>query len=323
MSVSHSKPNAGLRIFSKFLAIMTFFLIFAGSMVTSTGSGLAVPDWPLSYGMLFPPMVGGVFYEHGHRLLAATVGFFTVVMVLWIRARETRLWVKRLSALALLTVILQGMLGGITVLFYLPLLVSTAHAILGQTFFLITLFLAYSYSNEFFRTESQSANHVSHFTKWAWGFLALVYVQLLLGALMRHAEAGLAVPDFPTMAGYWWPSLSSAAIQNINAERFMMGLDPVSTLQVGLHLAHRLGAIFVLAGGVFLTRQACYLLPKKSLAQRTAYWIMAALCVQIMLGVTVILTVKQPLITSFHVWLGAGILGLSALLLMRTRQTSL
>ena len=79
-----------LRRFTKFVAAATLFLIFAGAMVTSTGSGLAVPDWPLSYGMLMPPMVGGIFYEHGHRMIAATVGFLTVLQAIWLQVRARR-----------------------------------------------------------------------------------------------------------------------------------------------------------------------------------------------------------------------------------------
>ena len=322
MSESSHTTHSALRAYSKFLAVMTFLLVFAGSLVTSTGSGLAVPDWPLSYGMLFPPMVGGVLYEHGHRLLAASVGFFTVVMLVWVRFVESRQWVRNLSALALLAVILQGVLGGLTVLFYLPLAISTAHAILGQTFFLITLFLAYSYSTELTnRSNERAVQTVSEaaFVKWAWWFLALVYLQLLLGALMRHSEAGLAVPDFPTIGGSWLPLLSEQVLQNINAKRFVMNLDTVTSLQVLLHLAHRIGAVFVIVGTILLNGQARKLLVKTSKARQVANWILVCVLFQVTLGAIVIWTAKQPLITSLHVLLGASILGLSALLLMRSK----
>ena len=116
-------------------ALSTLFLIFAGGMVTSTGSGLAVPDWPLSYGTLFPPMIGGVFYEHGHRMIATVVGFLTLCLAVWLWFKEERQWVKVLGLCCLGAVIVQGLLGGITVLFYLPTLVSVAHGVLAQTFF--------------------------------------------------------------------------------------------------------------------------------------------------------------------------------------------
>src|SRR5213079_182823 len=109
-----------LRNFTKFVAAATLFLIFAGAMVTSTGSGLAVPDWPLSYGRLMPPMVGGIFYEHGHRMVATTVGLLTIGLVIWLTRREPRAWVRRLGWAALAAVVAQGVLGGLTVIFLLP-----------------------------------------------------------------------------------------------------------------------------------------------------------------------------------------------------------
>ena len=109
-----------LRRFTKFVAASTLFLIFAGAMVTSTGSGLAVPDWPLSYGMLMPPMVGGIFYEHGHRMIAATVGFLTVLQAIWLQVRARKRFLKILGWSAVGAVIAQGVLGGLTVLFLLP-----------------------------------------------------------------------------------------------------------------------------------------------------------------------------------------------------------
>src|SRR5436305_2120230 len=106
-----------LRHFTKFVAAATLFLIFAGAMVTSTGSGLSVPDWPLSYGMLMPPMVGGVFYEHSHRIVASLVGALTLALALWTARAEARPGVRRLAWAALAAVVAQGVLGGLTVIF--------------------------------------------------------------------------------------------------------------------------------------------------------------------------------------------------------------
>src|SRR5882762_6709178 len=120
----------------------TLMLLFVGGLVTSTGSGLAVPDWPLSFGQVFPPMVGGVLFEHGHRLAATAVGCLTVVLALWTVVGDARASVRALGLLALLAVVLQGLLGGITVLYKLPLAVSVTHAYLAQTFFCLTVTLA-------------------------------------------------------------------------------------------------------------------------------------------------------------------------------------
>ena len=144
-----------LNRFSKLVCFSTLFLIFVGGMVTSTGSGLAVPDWPLSYGMLFPPMVGGVFYEHGHRMVAAAVGFLMLCLAIVLGRSQQRPWIKYLGLSALGVVILQGILGGITVRFFLPKPVSIGHGVLAQTFFILTIILAYSLSEERKKRESE------------------------------------------------------------------------------------------------------------------------------------------------------------------------
>src|SRR3972149_5273960 len=140
MPTMYNKP---LHRFATITAFATFLLVIAGGLVTSTGSGLAVPDWPLSYGKLMPPMVGGVFYEHSHRMVATFVGLLTVILTVWIWRKEKRRWVRVLSLVALLAVILQGLLGGLTVLFLLPTGVSVGHAALAQTFFCVVTSLAF------------------------------------------------------------------------------------------------------------------------------------------------------------------------------------
>ena len=134
--------------FTRILVVTTFLLLIAGGLVTSTGSGLAVPDWPLSYGRLMPPMVGGILFEHGHRMIAATIGLLTLVLTLVILGREPRRWVRGLALAAFGAVVLQGILGGLTVLWRLPTSVSVAHACLGQTFFVLVTLLATIYGEQ-------------------------------------------------------------------------------------------------------------------------------------------------------------------------------
>src|SRR5687767_5859274 len=132
------RPEARSRALHRYAivtAVATLLLIVAGGLVTSTESGLSVPDWPLSYGRLMPPMVGGVFYEHGHRMVATAVGLLTVVLAVWLARREPRPWVRRLGWLALAAVVAQGLLGGLTVIYLLPTAISVAHACLAQAFF--------------------------------------------------------------------------------------------------------------------------------------------------------------------------------------------
>ena len=136
-----------LPVFAPIVAASTAVLIFAGGLVTSTGSGLSVPDWPNTYGWFmwaFPvsKMVGGIFYEHLHRLVASTVGFLIVILAIWLARAEPRRWVRKLGYLALAAVITQGILGGITVLWYLPDAVSIAHASLAQIVFCLTVTIA-------------------------------------------------------------------------------------------------------------------------------------------------------------------------------------
>lgn len=314
--------NDSLRLYTRFLVLLTFFLIFAGGMVTSTGSGLAVPDWPLSYGMLFPPMVGGVFYEHGHRLVATTVGLLTTILLIWVFKSELRPKVKKLVLVSWIAVCLQGVLGGLTVKFLLPLAVSTAHAIMGQTFFLLTIIIAYCYSKEDkdrFKNFNLEKLPITKVRTRAKLFLGLIYVQLLLGAVQRHAEAGLAVPDFPTMGGHYFPTWD-ILIQNVNIMRYNMDLDPVSSLQVGLNLAHRFGALVVLVCTflfVYTTRKELEDFKK---ALQTLYTLLGLVLLQVLLGITVIWTEKHSFITSLHVVIGALILGLSLLFLLRTSR---
>src|SRR5438105_3239205 len=144
----HPLPEGeGLHRFALFTACCTAVLIFLGGLVTSTESGLSVPDWPTTYGwnmftFPFSKWVGGIFFEHSHRLMASFVGFLTVILALWTWLGEKRRWVRWLSACALGAVILQGILGGLTVLLLLPAPISTLHACLAQTFLCLIIALA-------------------------------------------------------------------------------------------------------------------------------------------------------------------------------------
>ena len=153
--IQHPQPTpAWLRRFTKLVAALTLFLIFAGAMVTSTGSGLSVPDWPTTYGwnmFTFPlsKWVGGIFYEHGHRLLASTVGFLCIVQALWLQFREPKKFVRRLGWLSLTAVVVQGVLGGLTVIFLLPKVISVSHAALAEIFFCLNVAIAFSNGGSF------------------------------------------------------------------------------------------------------------------------------------------------------------------------------
>src|SRR5262249_39124281 len=125
-----STMSRAVHRYAVIVACATFFLIIAGANVTSHDAGLATSDWPLSNGQVFPKMVGNLFWEHGHRLVAASVGLLTIGLAVCLQIREKRPWVRRLGWIALAGVIAQGLLGGLTVKMNLPLVVSAAHATL-------------------------------------------------------------------------------------------------------------------------------------------------------------------------------------------------
>jgi len=316
--ISGIKVSPFLRIFSKIVCYSTLFLIFVGSLVTSTGSGLAVPDWPLSYGTLFPPMVGGVFYEHGHRMVASAVGFLVLILAFCIMKLETRRWVKILGFAALGAVILQGLLGGLTVLLFLPTPVSVIHGVLAQTFFVITIVLAYALSKEYAgRISLDSPVKHSKLIRYALVFTIVVYLQLILGAIMRHTGSGLAIPDVPTMGGQWWPTFDDKMLSWINYVRFDLNLDPVTLGQVAIHFCHRLMAGFIFIFSVFLTIAGLKEYRNNDSVYKTILALGILICVQVGLGILTVLTHKLPYLTSFHVVTGAATLGVCVLMCLR------
>ena len=283
-------------------ALATLLLIFAGALVTSTGSGLAVPDWPLSYGQLFPPMVGGVFYEHGHRMTAACVGLLMTALACWIFARERRRWVGRLAACALGAVILQGVLGGITVLFLLPTSVSVIHACLAQAFFGLTVTLAVVTGSSWSSVaEARSSCPGDHLLRTlAVCLTGAVYLQLILGAVMRHTGAGLAIPDFPLAFGRLVP--------------------PLATTGVVLNFGHRIWAIAILAMAAWAAARALRRHRNESRLWVPSLAAAGLVGVQITLGAFTVWTGKQVIPTSLHVACGALVLAASLVLALQAHR---
>jgi heme a synthase len=181
--------SRGLNRFAILVACATFFLIIAGALVTSNDAGLATSDWPLSNGQVFPKMVGNLFWEHGHRMVATTVGMLTIALMVYILLKEKRRWVRRLGVCALLAVIAQGLLGGLTVKLMLPLPVSTAHATLAQLFFCITVSLAVFTSRSWIEArplppEEKGTVPLRYLCTAA---LVTIFLQLIIGATLRHS----------------------------------------------------------------------------------------------------------------------------------------
>src|SRR5437870_4786594 len=180
--------NRVLHRFALLVACATFFLIIAGALVTSHDAGLATPDWPLSNGQVFPKMVGNLFWEHGHRLVATTVGLLTIALVVYLFRSEKRRWVRRLGLLALAAVIAQGLLGGLTVKLLLPLWVSSAHATLAQLFFCtmvsLSVFTSPGWNAPRTAVEESEAPSLRYLCA---GACVVILAQLVLGATLRHS----------------------------------------------------------------------------------------------------------------------------------------
>ena len=177
--------------FAVFLAGATLVLIVLGALVTSNDAGLSVPDWPTSFGSLYeiPPMVGGVKYEHGHRMFAEFIGLLIIAMAVWTQRVERRKWMRALGWIALAAVVGQGVLGGLTVLFYLPWAISTAHATLAQTIFCVVTVMALFTSRGWLQDSELIVEHgVTPSTPTLTAITAAcVWVQLILGAAFRHS----------------------------------------------------------------------------------------------------------------------------------------
>src|SRR5262245_13086297 len=281
--------NLALHRFAVFTACSTVVLIFIGGLVTSTDSGLSVPDWPTTYGwnMFTFPMskwVGGILYEHGHRLVASFVGFLTVVLTIWTWLKEDRPSVRWLAAAALGAVILQGVLGGLTVIFLLPPPISTAHACLAQTYFCLVIALALVTAPSWKRglpTVQQRRNLTPRLPVLCAATTAAVYVQLLMGALMRHTGAGLAIPDFPLAFGRIIP--------------------PFTSEKVVIHFAHRVGALVVATMIIWTFSRIYRHHSGQSLLMRPALLMLASLVLQITLGAFTVWTAKSVIPTTAHV----------------------
>lgn len=308
------KANIALHRFAVFTSVSTFLLIIAGGLVTSTDSGLAVPDWPLSYGQLMPPMVGGIFYEHGHRMVATFVGFLSTVLAIWLWRREERKWVRVLGFAALLTVITQGILGGITVLYLLPVWVSTMHATLAQSFFSLTIVLAIVTSPSWKAHSPADIGRLTRTHTLALLATGAVLLQLVLGAVMRHSGSGLAIPDFPLSYTHWVPTTSSDELASINEFRLTYyDLPPVEMGQIWIHFAHRVWAVFVTL--IVLANVLHVLRNFKEPKMREPAIIQGLLVlVQVLLGALTVWTGKGVQISTAHVAVGALLLGTSVAL---------
>ena len=292
------EKGRALHRFAVLTACATFFLIFVGGLVTSTGSALAVPDWPLAFGKLIPAWEGGIRFEFGHRLAAGTVVILTLALMALTWRAEPRRWVRQLVALAFGLIIVQAILGGITVLFELPLAIAVAHAATAQALFCLMVSIAI-----FTNPRWESTPHIDDteariaLPTLAAVTTAIIYMQILIGAVMRHMSAGLVIPDFPLSFGQLVP--------------------PLFDKYIAINFAHRCGAVVVTA--MVLWTVARVILTHREVAplRRPALGLFLLLVMQICLGALTIWTGRSVLPTTSHVAVGAGVLATSLTLTLR------
>ena len=306
-------PVRPVRIATRTVAVSVFLLLIAGALVTSTGSGLAVPDWPLSYGKLMPPMVGGILYEHGHRLIAATVATMVGLQILLLGFGRTDRTTFRLGLGAFGAILAQAVLGGLTVLFLLPPAVSSSHAGLAQIVFALTATVALRtslfwgrFAEEAPRAAVDPAARARAFRLALWAAGA-TYVQILLGAIVRHTGAGLAIPDWPLSFGKVVPTGAEWAGDGVLAQ-----------------FTHRTFAWAVVALVVAAALALRKLDALPGLRRLSTLWLVL-LAAQVTLGATSVWTAKAVWATAAHLAVGgllwvAGVL--SAVLLARLAALS-
>jgi cytochrome c oxidase assembly protein subunit 15 len=273
--------------------------------------------------MIMPPMVGGILYEHGHRMIATFVGLLTIALAVWLWKQEERRWLKVLGIVALGAVITQGLLGGLTVVFLLPTAISVSHATLAQTFFSIVssiaLFTSRWWQSDYPRLERDAISSILRFS-----FLTTltVYIQLILGALMRHTGSGLVIPDFPLAYGQLFPSLSPEALARYNHDLIYSDIrlfadGAVTSSQIVIHMLHRIWAVLVTAMIVALSWKLLRTPQMIPMIRRHASALLGLLVIQLALGAYTVLSRKAVEITTAHVATGALILVTCVLVFFR------
>jgi cytochrome c oxidase assembly protein subunit 15 len=288
-------------------------------MVTSKNAGLAVPDWPTTFGynmFLFPvsKWIGGVLFEHTHRLIASTVGFLTILLAIWLWRVEDRQSVKTLGLLAVAGVILQGILGGLRVTM-LKDQIGIFHACLAQAFLGLIVLIAIVTTN-FWRSLSANIDAPKFWTikTIAVATTIAIYAQLALGATMRHQHKDLAILDFPTANSAWIPDTSAAALAKINVWRDARALSDVDAFQVWLQMAHRFLAVVIgIAVIMFFVRVSRDAREIVALRRLSVFWVILFF-VQFTLGAWTIWSNKAADVGTTHVAVGAIMLsfGVSA-----------
>ncbi|HVR64703.1 MAG TPA: heme o synthase [Polyangia bacterium] len=279
-------------------AVATYLLILIGGLVHGTGSSLACPDWPTCYGTLMPRMEGGVLVEHSHRLAAGTVVILTLALAIalsFARAPRQRA-LRPYGWLAFGLVIVQAVLGGVTVLLRLPTPVSTAHTATSLLFFLTTLYLAIR-SRPPRAAETPPPELPATAVRLALASAVAVYVQMVLGGLVRHSGAALACVDLPLCRGSIWPDAHPTVL---------------------IHVLHRLNAVvvaaLVVASSVVTARAA-----RRPLVRGLALCAPLLVLIQIGLGVRAVQTFLDLATVEAHLAVATALLATQASIVLLGR----
>jgi heme a synthase len=322
--------------------LFTLGLILLGGTVTSRDAGLAVPDWPTTYNynMFVVPLdmwigKGNVFWEHSHRLLGSIVGMLTVGLTLWLLVTQRhRRWLQVTGFGLLVLVVIQGFMGGMRVT-ELSDVLAVVHGITAQVFFCL-LFVVAAATSRLWLRHTAKAQHQRHAADSANDrriraarvpaalLLIAMFVQLALGATMRHTTRdGLAIPDFPTTYGRLVPPVTQEGIHEAFeaywADVSYEHIPPYeyNVAQVGVHFAHRVWAVAVVAAAVFLVfRLGSAVRQYPALAKPLAGYF-ALMVVQIALGAGIIWSEKHPELATAHQTIGAIMLATATVLLVR------
>ena len=345
---ARSQNNPWLHRFAMFTALATLALVGIGGLVTSKGVGMAVPDWPTTYGynmflVPFDQWLGkfGIFEEHSHRLVASFVGFLTIGLAIWLWAKEARKWVRLLGIGALVLVVMQGVLGGLRVT-EINQNLGLIHGAVAQLFLILVCAIALVTSAWWQRENVSDRAGFAALKGILVAVICLFFVQLLLGATMRHQHAGLAIWDFPLAHGQVWPATDEASVATYNENRyelqkslhaanqlldaqgnpktFLASGHEILSWHVWLQMLHRLGAVATLALVVVFAVKVRWRLGHAHVFTKAGYVLLAMVVAQAGMGIWTILSNKAADVATGHVVLGAACLALSSLLLLAAKR---
>ena len=297
-----------LHRFACFCAGSILFLICIGGLVTSNEAGMSVPDWPNTYGynmFVFPwqDWVGGIFYEHSHRLVASGVGVLMTILAVWLCFQE-RVWLRWMGIVVPIFVALEGTIGGLRVILSEDQL-GILHGCLAQLLF-VSVSLIGLFTSRWW-IEPRSGFTPPKWTGRTLAICGLIFCQLMIGATMRHEHAGLSISDFPLAYGQVWPKTDQASVDQYNLERSRRDVNtkPTTALYINMQMAHRVGAVLITVA-ILAATTAMWLTPGTApiLRRWSATWV-GLVFVQFLLGALTIWTNKAADVATTHVAVGA------------------